>query len=655
MLTDWINITRIAIVGAERLYPNGINWRVTPGVNAIVGGTALGKTTLVYATQFAIFGKLVVSGDRIERDFFKRRLTKRTGKALAENPPCVSVTFTVGSSEFTIERNLLSGSLVAATCDGTLLKPTQLEQKIASSVGFENDFASVARLQEHLFFFGEGRYLLAWENLVQHELVNLMMSTHASYARLSELWAKVESADSEARNISSQAVRFEKDLEELKALAEKPTSQLARRSEASLRTRNKQELEQELAVVRQKLADQVRQEEKLTDSINVAYERFHQQLSVLESEESADLDDAVLAQALADPTIASVRRALADFYRAPNERECPCCGRVGVDRRVAAHAAAAAASARSGNCVVCSKVLPSSTAITAVSPNRVTSRETGTRAKAVQTLLFQREQIRSRVESLKDDEARIRALLAAAWEEEVKDLQRSPASAANALEVAIKQMREREKRARDLCNKHMATLKRELAKTNSIFSKISQNIAKAFKKYAKLYLDEPCDVAFLKEHELPSKRGPQVKAPHAAFFPVVSGETRPSSQDLSDAQRSFVDLAFRMAVVEVWHKETRKTVTLFVETPEGAVDIAYMERVATMLRTFGQQGHTMIITTNLNNDIFLPEVMALRPKSERSASILNLLDEGNPRPVQRAQHRRFERILSLVAEHSLAK
>ncbi len=57
MLTSWINVTRITIKGADRLYPNGLDWKISPGVNAIIGGTGLGKTTLVYALQFAVFGK----------------------------------------------------------------------------------------------------------------------------------------------------------------------------------------------------------------------------------------------------------------------------------------------------------------------------------------------------------------------------------------------------------------------------------------------------------------------------------------------------------------------------------------------------------------------------------------------------------------------
>jgi hypothetical protein len=212
-------------------------------------------------------------------------------------------------------------------------------------------------------------------------------------------------------------------------------------------------------------------------------------------------------------------------------------------------------------------------------------------------------------------------------------------------------MRAREKGAKKDREQRLASLKRELLKTNAVFGRIQHDIATAFKKYASLYLDEPCDVKFLSEKDLPGKRGPQVKAPHAAFFPVVSGQTRPSAQALSDAQRSFVDLAFRMAVIDVWHQTTNQTTTMIIETPEGAVDIAYMERVARMMRTFGEQGHTMIITTNLNNMFFLPEVMAHWPKNTRRNHILNMLEEGSPRQVQIDHKRHFDEILKKVDVH----
>jgi hypothetical protein len=103
-----------------------------------------------------------------------------------------------------------------------------------------------------------------------------------------------------------------------------------------------------------------------------------------------------------------------------------------------------------------------------------------------------------------------------------------------------------------------------------------------------------------------------------------------------------------MAVIDVWHQITTGRVTMIVETPEGAVDIAYMERVAKMIRTFGNQGHTLIITTNLNNDIFLPEVMSQWPSHDRATHILNLLEKGNPRPVQIEHKPYFDDILKKV-------
>ncbi|MDZ4816870.1 MAG: hypothetical protein SGI71_11465 [Verrucomicrobiota bacterium] len=44
MIKDWINLTRVTIEGADRLYPNGLDWILAPGINAIIGGTGLGRT-----------------------------------------------------------------------------------------------------------------------------------------------------------------------------------------------------------------------------------------------------------------------------------------------------------------------------------------------------------------------------------------------------------------------------------------------------------------------------------------------------------------------------------------------------------------------------------------------------------------------------------
>lgn len=654
MITDWINLSRVSIQGAEHIYPKGVDWNITPGINAVIGGTGLGKTTLVYALQFAIFGKMVVdASERIEREFFKDRLTRRSGKKLKKNPPLACVEFTAGNAKFIVKRNLLTGALTEVGCNGSEVRAKDYEAILAEKVGVKDDFESLARLQGHLFFFGESRYLLAWENMLQHELINLMMADHATYLRLGELWEKVESADSAARNISAQAVRLEADLQNLSQSASK-VAELQQRSDARQLSAARIEQERRVASIRKQLGEEERLEASQSEQIARTNAEFHHRLSELESARSSDLDDSLLAAALASPTIASVRHALEEFYRTPESRGCPCCGRTGIVAVVSPLAHKAVASAEEGNCIICSKPLPNVNGDETPVWSALTQ-ETSDSAQSLQTLLFQREQTKSRIGELRADEARVLQALAETREAEMRHAQQSPDSAASIMRITIDQMREREAGAKKEREKHLAQLKRELSKTNAVFGKIQSSIAKAFKKYATLYLDEPCDVAFLKESELPGKRGPQIKAPHAAFFPVVSGQTRPSAQALSDAQRSFIDLAFRMAVIDVWHQLTKRTVTMIVETPEGAVDLAYMERVATMIRTFADQGHTLIITTNLNNEFFLPGIMARWPKAERAKHILNLLEQGNPRPVQIAHKGRFNAILAMVDSRQRAK
>jgi len=654
MIKDWINLTRVTIEGADRLYPNGLDWILAPGINAIIGGTGLGKTTLVYAMQFAVFGKLVIdSEERIEREFFKDRLTNRSGKKLENNPPVILVEFTVNSAAFAVKRNLLTGAIVEATCDEVEVPAKKYDGLLAEKIGIKDDFQSLTRLQSHLFFFGENRYLLAWENRLQHELINLMLADHSTYKQLDDLWTKVKSADSTARNISAQASRLEESIKAVSQVESK-VAVLQNRSDASQFTAVRVEKEKRVAAIVKRIGEDEKLEVSQGVQIARIHAEFHNALEELESTQSSDLDERLLATALASPTIASVRNALEEFYRAPNDRGCPCCGRAGISSTISRLVETAAANARAGNCVVCSKTLPG--LHTAVPPAvQPIDRGTSEKAAELQALLFQREQTRSRITESRTEVAVALQRLAEAGRNELRHAQANPTSGGNQIRAAITQMRKTESEAKKEREKYYAILKKELAKTNAVFKKIQSKIAKAFNKYASLYLDETCDVKFLKESELPGKRGPQVKAPHAAFFPVISGHTRPTAQALSDAQRSFVDLAFRMAVIDVWHQVTKGTVTMIVETPEGAVDIAYMERVATMIRTFGDQGHTLIITTNLNNDIFLPGVMAQWPKSDRATHILNLLEEGKPRQVQIDHKPHFDAILKKVDSQSRPK
>jgi hypothetical protein len=379
-----------------------------------------------------------------------------------------------------------------------------------------------------------------------------------------------------------------------------------------------------------------------------AQAEFHAQLDRLEERPGNDLDAVLLSAAAATPTSDSVRYSLEQFYKKPQERSCPCCGRPGLPEPAMNFAKESLAAAKAGNCIICSKDLGPVTKAK-VPANSDAEESTDASALRLQAALFKREQLKSRIEDLSAQAVQAASRLASARASELEFRERNPASSVAPLKVAVETMRSRQRDAESRRSRALRLLRKELASTNDAFASIQSGIAKAFKKYASLYLDETCDVELLSESSLPGRKGPQVKAPHAAFYPVISGQTRPSAQALSDAQRTFVDLALRMAIIDVWHRQTKGVVTLIVETPEGATDLAYMERVANMLGAFSKSGHTIIVTSNLNNQFFLPELMAVHPKGERASRMLNLLDKGRPHSVQEAHKRHFRQILNEVA------
>lgn len=664
MITHLPILNRVRVANSEKLYPKGVDWNIDAGVNAIIGGTGLGKTTLIYAIQFAIFGKLIVEGlkgvERIEKEFFRGRMSKRKGSQLESHPPTVEVWFTVESKTWRVKRSLLTGTLLEVDIDGESLKRTSdYPVLLARAVGLEKDFSALSSVQAHLLFFGEGRYLVAWENLLQNELLNLIFADNERYKKLNSLWEVAKSADSSARNLSAQAVRLERDLKEagIQSDAEEELNVDSVGEIEILRT-NIRAVEQALESIREQLTAERELQAQQTQLLTTAQSTFNESVAHFELAASDDFDRALLADVTVSPTSLSVRSALEQFYDHPNDRSCPSCGRPGLEQRLVSLTRIARQQAKAGHCIVCSKALQQRVETSSSLRESVSNARASKAATELQRILFLQIQTRNRVDHLSIEESTLLDKLAAFTADEVRLLQSGTYdSTENSLKITIRQLRASQRDSVKERDKALRTLRRQLSSADQLFTKRQKTIAKAFKKYATLYLDEPCDIKFLREKELPARRGSQVKPPHSAFYPVISNEIRPSSQDLSDAQRSFVDLAFRMAVLDVWHQQTGATATLVVETPEGAVDLAYMGRVARMLRVFAKQGHTLLVTTNLNNDVFLPELMSSKPASERKNHILNLLKLGRPRPVQKesGNKERFENILKEVARHPMAQ
>ena len=79
MLAHLFHVRHVSVRNASKIYPRGIDWRVQDGINVVVGGTGLGKSTFVNTILFGLFGALGISKSKrhvehVSPDYFRGRL-----------------------------------------------------------------------------------------------------------------------------------------------------------------------------------------------------------------------------------------------------------------------------------------------------------------------------------------------------------------------------------------------------------------------------------------------------------------------------------------------------------------------------------------------------------------------------------------------------
>lgn len=82
----------------------------------------------------------------------------------------------------------------------------------------------------------------------------------------------------------------------------------------------------------------------------------------------------------------------------------------------------------------------------------------------------------------------------------------------------------------------------------------------------------------------------------------VNNTERKDKYQLSESQQYFIDIALRFALIEI---SGAKYATIFIDTPEGSLDIAYESRAGKMFGDFVTQGFDIIMTANINSSQLL--------------------------------------------------
>lgn len=120
----------------------------------------------------------------------------------------------------------------------------------------------------------------------------------------------------------------------------------------------------------------------------------------------------------------------------------------------------------------------------------------------------------------------------------------------------------------------------------------------------------------------------------------VRGTTRREQQQLSESQRFFLDIALRMALTRQMSDPTSRG-GMYIDTPEGSLDIAYEKRAGDMLALFSGSEHQVIMTANLNSSQLL--LALARSCGKRNMQLCRMTDWSELTTVQQEEEALFNR------------
>jgi hypothetical protein len=168
-------------------------------------------------------------------------------------------------------------------------------------------------------------------------------------------------------------------------------------------------------------------------------------------------------------------------------------------------------------------------------------------------------------------------------------------------------------------------------------------VIKAFESYASAFMVEDCRLRFRTDRFARIAQSDNPIDWPAFEVDLASGaDARPTARleysEVSESQKEFIDLAFRMALLHV--ASNGRASMLAVETPEASLDAFFVEKAGALLRTYAttDPGNVLLVTSNLTREHMIAQLLGT-PHAEdvetRKRRTLNLLKVARPTKAYR--------------------
>ena len=631
------------------LYPNGLDYTFdfVKGVNLVLGGNGMGKTTFVNIIRYAILGLYkkpfgytrTYQGNIIEKRqlFPQKYFSNRMDDSIhTDASPTVSISMKINNVAVELVRDLSSITLLQLKVNGIELSgslinqfnyeklsdaakkdtlPYKYEEIIKTNTNLE--FDDLIFFVNEVLFFGEDHKTILWNDRdffpdVQSELFNKYFNDPDLDKKRQEAIRKAKYFDSLSRHSSEDMRAINKVLSKMK---DTPVTDHS--------TNNKENTALILIGLREKLAEM---DAKLA-AIQKERASKSQEISLLQNEinkislSANDIDKQLkqIEEKLNNHIWETLHPSYHVFIKNIQLNHiCPMCNKPNDDlvEKVAND---------SNICFACGASINENTetdtrlknSFDEISIHRKTLYQSiNSKKRTIQNI---EQQIISLDSEFSNTELKRRTIL-----QQVRELEYENAmsdNSQNSIQPFLDEVnrltlqKEAYQKQRDEQYNIVTSI------SNEIDDVITANVhvfSSIFAQYAGKFLGVPCELTYIKQAGDNNKR----------FYPVIDGKVRFYEEEMSESQRFFVDHSFRMSILTFFY---RTPSFYIVETPDSSLDISYERNAASVFAEFLKKPNSLIITSNLNNSLFIEHIL---DQEDIDLGIVGLLEIAKQSTIQ---------------------
>lgn len=631
------------------LYPNGLDYTYdfVKGVNLVLGGNGMGKTTFVNIIKFGLIGLYRKANDltRTYRDkaIVKRLLypddyfrSRKDDSIEASGEAVVTLCFKMSDALFEVTRSLDSGCLLSVVINGVIIEGEVIAedryedlkedaQSFYLLYGYEQKIKKYSNLTfddliffvNEILFFGENHTTVLWNESVdgrtdvQNELFNKYFNEPDLDLERQEMQRQTRYYDSLSRH-RSEDMRVIKNL--MKKMGE--SSQV-----------NQEEKSPSINIV--ELKSQI---EKINDqltSIRENQESLNQDISILQGEINRSSMQATLLdkekKRVESEMNASLWETLHPQYdvfvkNIQMNHICPMCSQDAGELLDKVNDS-------SSNCFLCdNEIHPSANEELTAKYKEITSAH----RNIYLSITNKQRKIKAIEENLSqlDKDFREKDLMRRSLQQQLRELEYKRSSSSEpdklqAMDDELNKLAEEKEKFQKMsaeCAEKAQELTRRIE--NEILSNVSRFSA-IFADYAEHFLGVSCSLEYTSYDHSRVKR----------FYPVIDGKVRKQEESLSESQRFFIDHSFRMSILTFFYQSPSFYI---VETPDSSLDLSYEQNAAGVFLRFLKKPNIIIVTSNLNNSSF---VNYLTSDTDIRFSMVGLPDIAKKSAIQGANER----------------